>query len=252
MPSDRRRLEEKVAFVTGAASGICRAIAVRLAQDGARLVITDVNDGGLEETVALIRKAGGDAVAKAADVSRAAEVEAAVRESSHFGGLDVVVAGAGIGRFVRFEDLDEEEWNRTIAINLTSVFLTCKATIPLLLARSGGSIITIASQSALGGYAYSQAYGASKAGVAMLTRCLAREYASRGVRANAICPGGVMTPILRGFRTEGLDTSLIPQKGPMGRMAAPEEIAPLVAFLASDEAAYITGQAIPIDGGATA
>lgn len=250
--SESRRLEGKVAVVTGAGSGICRAIAVRLAAEGAKVVATDVNAAGLEETVGIIRQAGGEAAAKVADVTKAKEVETALRESSRWGGLDVVVAGAGVGKFVRFEELTEEEWNRTIAINLTGVFLTCKAAVPLLLDRGKGSIITIASQSALGGYAYSQAYGASKAGVAMFTRCLAREYASRGIRANAICPGGVLTPLLSGFQTEGLDASLVPQKGPMGRMSQPEEIAPLVAFLASDESGYITGQAIAIDGGATA
>ncbi|MGH7820513.1 MAG: SDR family NAD(P)-dependent oxidoreductase, partial [Candidatus Binatia bacterium] len=242
--SEQRRLEGKVAVVTGAGSGICRAIAVRLAAEGAKILATDVNAAGLEETVGVIRRAGGEASARPADVTKAKEIESVVRDSSRYGGLDVVVAGAGIGRFVRFEDLTEEEWNRTIAVNLTGVFLTCKAAIPLLLERGRGSIVTIASQSALGGYAYSQAYGASKAGVAMFTRCLAKEYASRGIRANAICPGGVLTPLLRGFQTEGLDTALIPQKGPIGRMSQPEEIAPLVAFLASDESGYITGQAI--------
>jgi NAD(P)-dependent dehydrogenase (short-subunit alcohol dehydrogenase family) len=250
--SDSHRLEGRVAFVTGAGSGICRAIAVRFGAEGARVVVTDVNQAGLDETVDLVRKAGGEAVAKVGDVTRAKEVASALAESRRFGGLDVVVAGAGVGRFVRFEDLDEEEWNRTIAVNLTGVFLTCKAALPLLLERGKGSIITIASQSALGGYAYSQAYGASKAGVAMFSRCLAKEYASRGVRVNAICPGGIQTPFLRNFQTEGLDTSLIPQKGPMGRMAPPDEIAPLAVFLASDDSGYITGQAIAIDGGATA
>jgi meso-butanediol dehydrogenase/(S,S)-butanediol dehydrogenase/diacetyl reductase len=252
MPSDSRRLRGRVAVVTGAGSGICRAIAVALASEGARIVALDVNAAGLEETVATIRAAGGEATAAVADVTNAKHLEAGLGESSRYGGLDVVVAGAGVGRFVRFEDLTEEEWNRTLAINLTGVFLTCKTAIPLLLERGKGSIITIASQSALGGYAYSQAYGASKAGVAMFTRCLAVEYASRGIRANAICPGGVVTPLLRGFQTEGLDTTLIPRKGPIGRMSQPEEIAPLAVFLASDESGYITGQTIAIDGGATA
>jgi NAD(P)-dependent dehydrogenase (short-subunit alcohol dehydrogenase family) len=250
--SEPRRLEGKVAVITGAGSGICRAIAVRLAAEGARIVAVDVNRAGIDETAGLVGAAGSEAIAVAADVAKSREVAEAIGSAQRFGGLDVLVAGAGIGRFVRFEDLTEEEWNRTLAVNLSGVFFACKASVPLLLERGGGSIVTIASQSAQRGYAYSQAYGASKAGVAMFTRCLAVEYASRGIRANAICPGGVLTPLLKGFQTAGLDTTLIPQKGPIGRMSQPEEIAGLVAFLASDDSRYITGQAIGIDGGATA
>jgi meso-butanediol dehydrogenase / (S,S)-butanediol dehydrogenase / diacetyl reductase len=249
MPSPDGRFAGKVALVTGAGSGIGRAVALRFAAEGAKVVAVDANAAGAAETAKL---GEGAVVAQTADVTKLAELDTAAAEAKRLGGLDLVAACAGIGGLTRFEDLTEESWRKTIDVNLTGMFLTLKATVPLLLEKKGGVITTIASQSGILAHAYAEAYNASKAGVLMLTKCVAIEYAKQGLRANTLCPGGVMTPLIGNFRLEGYDTEITPRAGILRKLSKPEEIAALVAFLSSDEASFITGQAISIDGGASA
>ncbi|MGH7805444.1 MAG: SDR family NAD(P)-dependent oxidoreductase, partial [Candidatus Binatia bacterium] len=206
------------------------------------------NAAGVAETAKL---GEGAVVAKTADVTKLAELESAADEAERLGGLDILAACAGIGGLKRFEELSEADWRKTIDVNLTGIFLTLKATVPLLVARKG-VVTTIASQSGILAHAYAEAYNASKAGVLMLTKCVAIEYAKQGLRANTLCPGGVMTPLIGNFRLEGYDTEITPRAGILRKLSQPEEIAALVAFLSSEEASFITGQAISIDGGASA
>lgn len=250
---DRERLKGKRALVTGAASGIGRATSIRLAAEGAAVFCADVAAAGAEETAKMIAAAGGKAASGAVDVAQLPSCEAAVDAARRFlGGLDILANVAGILRPGHTDTQDPKLFDQTIAINLSGTFYMCRSALPLLL-DGGGAIVSIASVAGVQGVPYNAAYGASKAGVIGLTQALAAEYAKRGVRVNCICPGGVMTPMTQaGFSVENLDPSLMARVAPlMPRVGRPEEIAGLVAFLASEEAAYVTGSAYRIDGGQT-
>jgi len=244
----------RVIAVTGAASGIGRATALLFGAEGAQVACLDVQEEAVQGVAAEIARAGGQAFARRLDVTDPSSVEdafAAVIE--RFGKLHTLVNAAGVGGFVPFAEMTLAEWNRVIAINLTGTFLTCHAALPHLLAVKGASIVNISSIAGLKGQAYSSAYNASKGGVALLTRGLANEFAKRKLRVNAVCPGGVMTPLLAGFALEGLDADLIARmQNPANTLAEPDEVANLIAFLASDRAAYITGVTYPVDGGCLA
>ncbi|MEW6267962.1 MAG: SDR family NAD(P)-dependent oxidoreductase [Thermodesulfobacteriota bacterium] len=247
-------LAGRVVAVTGAASGIGRATALELGREGARVACLDVQDDAVRGTAAEIERAGGEAFALRLDVmdpdSVAGAIDGTVRR---FGALHALVNAAGVGGFVRFEDMTLAEWSRVIGVNLTGTFLMCHAALPHLLATEGGSIVNLSSIAGLKGQAYSCAYGASKGGVALLTRGLANEFAKRKLRVNAVCPGGVATPMLAGFAVSGLDDTLIERmQNPAHTLAQPEEVAHLIAFLVSDRASYITGVTYQIDGGAIA
>jgi len=241
-----------VVLVTGAASGIGRASAVRLASEGAILLCADRNLAGVEETVADL---GGEAAACALDVADSISCEAAVAAAiGRWGRLDALCNIAGIGGFGHAAEIDDASWRRLIDINLTGVFAMSRAALPHLLA-SQGNIVNIASAAGLVGTPYAAAYSASKAGVVGLTRSLAVEYATRGVRVNAICPGAVDTPLIAGGfdAIEGVEPRLFERMTPLlGPMARPEDIAAAVAFLASDDARFITGAILAVDGGQTA
>jgi len=250
---DKDRLKGKRALVTGAASGIGRATSLRLAAEGATVFCCDIAAAGAEETAKMIAGQGGQAGSGAVDVSQLASCEAVVDAARRFlGGLDVLANVAGILRPGHTDKQDARLFDQTIAINLSGTYYMCRSALPWLL-DGGGAIVNIASVAAVQGVPYNAAYGASKAGVVGLTQALAAEYAKRGVRVNCVCPGGVMTPMTQaGFQVESMDMSLMARIAPLvPRVGRPEEIAGLVAFLASEEAAYVTGSAYRIDGGQT-
>ena len=251
------RLQGRRALVTGAASGIGRATAARLASEGAAVFCVDIAAEGAEETAKAICASGGTALSGRVDVADLASCEAGVGAAvAGLGGLDVLANVAGILRPGHTHEQDPSIFDLTISINLSGTFYMCRAALPHLLesggAREHGSaIVNIASAAALQGVPYNAAYCASKAGVVGLTRSLASEYSRRGIRVNCICPGGVMTPMTQaGFPVDGLDPALMARITPqMPKIGRPEDIAALVAYLASDEAGYMTGSAVTIDGG---
>jgi meso-butanediol dehydrogenase/(S,S)-butanediol dehydrogenase/diacetyl reductase len=245
------RFDGRVALVTGAASGIGRATAVRLGSEGARVCVADVQEDGLAETARLVAAAGADALVQRCDVSDPASVRATVEATvTRFGGLDVLCNIAGILRFDNTHDLAVDDWNRVLAVNLTGTFLVCQAAIPHLLARKG-TIVNLASTAALSGHPWTAAYSASKGGVLALTSSLAVEYGKQGVRVNAVCPGSIKTPMRHVFSVpEGANPKLVERIMPFTGFAEPEAVAATIAFLASDEAHHIYGTALRVDGGA--
>jgi NAD(P)-dependent dehydrogenase (short-subunit alcohol dehydrogenase family) len=250
------RLENKVALITGAGSGIGRETSLLFAGEGARIVVVDVNDEGGQETVRLVQAAGGEATYVHADVSKAADCETMVRVAEEtFGKLNVLFNNAGISH-ARDDDAintEEEVWDLTMAVNLKGVFLGCKYGIPALRRAGGGSIINTASFVAIVGAATPQlAYTASKGGVLSMTRELAIIHARENIRVNALCPGPLRTELLMKY----LDTEAKRQRRlvhiPMGRFGEAKEIAKAVLFLASDESSFTTGATFLVDGGITA
>ncbi len=251
------RFKDRVAFVTGAGSGIGRATAQLFAAEGARVFGVDVDRDGLAATIAHVRGEGGAADGTHCDVADTASVDAAVAKCvATFGGLSVLANVAGIGGFSRFEEIDEATWQRTIAVNLTGPFHTIRAALPQLLKPPVGSVVNVSSTAGVRGTAYAAAYAASKAGLLNFTRTLALEFASRDLRFNCVCPGGVRTPLIAKMfvRREDLEQHLINYSAPpkLGNMADPIDIARVIAFLASDDARMVNGVGLLADGGALA
>lgn len=241
------RLQGKVAIVTGAGSGIGKATAMLFASEGAEVVCADI--AGADKTAGEI---GASAIAVSVDVSKAADIQAMVNAAKdRFGRLDVVFNNAGIeGEQAPTADCSEENFDRVIAVNLKGVFLGMKYAIPVMLETGGGAIINNASVAGLVGFPNIPAYGASKGGVVQLSKTAALEYATQGIRVNAICPGVIWTPMVERFTgstEEGRrEFSMLE---PVERMGKPEEVAAMVLFLASDESSFVTGAALPVDGG---
>jgi meso-butanediol dehydrogenase/(S,S)-butanediol dehydrogenase/diacetyl reductase len=252
--ADGSRFDGRAAIVTGAASGIGRATAMRLAADGARVACLDMA-AAVEQTVADITAAGGTAVSATVDVSDEHSVAAAVRtaEAAH-GPTKILANVAGVLRFAHTTELDVAEWDLLIDVNLKGPFLMSRAVIPSMLDSGGGVITNVASSAGMFGQAFMVHYCASKGGVVLLTKSLAWEYLKRNIRVNAISPGGVETPMTGGVQfPDGIDFELIKKTMAVGNhMMSPDEPAALIAYLSSDEAASINGAVIPIDLAITA
>ena len=249
------RVDGKVALVTGGGSGIGRATALVFAREGAKVVVADIVVAGGEETVRLIKAAGGEAVFIKADVSKAAEVEALVKKTVEtHGRLDCAFNNAGIeGEVAQTPNCTEENWDRTIAINLKGVWLCLKYEIPQMLKQGGGAIVNTASVAGLVGFQGTPAYVASKHGVAGLTKTAALEYAKTGIRVNAVCPGVIHTPMVeRAFSASPQMAEAAIAMEPVGRLGKPEEIAEAVVWLCSDAASFVTGLPMVVDGGLVA
>jgi NAD(P)-dependent dehydrogenase (short-subunit alcohol dehydrogenase family) len=251
------RLGGKIAIITGASSGFGRATAVRFAEEGARLVLGDVDEDGGRATVALIERAGGAAEFVTGDVATEAGARALVERASQcFGTIDILVNNAGIAQPEQRDtwNASEESWDRVICINLKSVYLCSRATIPVLLQKGSGSIVNVASIAAtraVGG----ASYAAAKGGILSYTRLVSRELAGRGVRINCVSPGYMRTPMSTGERL-GLSEAeqeerleKLTRRVPMRRSGSATDIADAIVYLASDEAGYVTGQELVVDGG---
>jgi len=237
--------------VTGAGSGIGRETARLLAAEGARVLCLDVDPKRVDEIAAELGDAGHEAHRHCGDVSDPSVCRRAVAAAiERFGRLDVLCNVAGILRFDHTHELALADWSRVLAVNLTGTFLVCREAIPHLLATRG-NIVNIASTAGMRGHPWTAAYSASKGGVIALTCGMAIEYARQGLRANAICPGSIETPITQAFQVpEGADPKLVRRMMPLTGFAGPEKVASAVAFVASEEGSHITGETLRIDGGA--
>jgi len=243
----KRSLKGKTAVVTGAGSGIGRAIAIRLAEDEAAIAVWDLNGEGASETARLITEAGGKAIAITADCADAAAIEAAAaRTRAELGPITILVNNAGVASFVPYREIPEDVWDRTIRINLKGPHLCIRAIIPDMLAAQWGRIINITSSSVQSGSVNQAHYVASKGGLMGLTKALALEFAPTGITVNMVPPGFIDTPMLR---ASPVDVEKFTATLPMRRIGKPEDIAAACAYLASEEASYVTGQTISTNGG---
>lgn len=251
------RLENKVALITGGASGIGRATVLLFAREGASVAIADVNEKATQAVADEIRKSGRRALFETADVTRAADCRRIVsRTIQEFGRIDILFNNAGIIRRATVLDLSEDDWDRVMAVNVKSIFLLSREVIPHMQKQGGGSIINTASGWGLTGGAKAAVYCASKGAVVLLTKAMAVDHGSQKIRVNCICPGDTDTGMLRNEAQqigESTDRFLADAaKRPLGRIGSPGEIAQAALYLASDEASFVTGTALVVDGGGLA
>lgn len=242
---------KKVTLITGAASGIGRHCALKFAQEGSRVVVSDVDTEGGNQTVELIRQADGEAIFIRADVSDPEECKNLVRKTvDNFGRLDAACNNAGIsGEESNVADYSVDSWQKTLAINLSGVFYCMKYEIPEMLVNDGGAIVNMASILGKTGFANAPAYTAAKHGVVGLTRTAALDFSKKGVRINAVGPGFIHTPMISDLEEDEDMREMLISLHPIGRLGKPEEVAELVFWLCSEQASFITGSFYPIDGG---
>ena len=246
-------LEGKTAIVTGAGSGIGAATSIRFAAEGANVVVADIRGDRARETVDTIVAAGGAATAVEVDVRNAASVEAMVDAAvGAYGGISVLFNNAGTIRPGSAPRLSEEDWDVVMDTNVKSIFLGAKYAVPVMADGGGGSMINTASTAGLEGSRSGIAYGASKAAVINLTRCLAVDHAPQGIRVNCICPGAIDTPPVQRMMADDRAREAAGRSHLLGRIGRPDELAAAATFLASDESSFITGEALVVDGGLTA
>lgn len=244
-------LKDKVAIVTGGASGIGRAIALAFAREGARVAVSDLDDGGGRDTVQQIARQGGDAIFVRADVAVPADMADLVQQAvGRYGALHIACNNAGVGGdTVPTAEYSIDEWNRVLGINLSGVFYGMKYQIPAILDAGGGAIVNVASILGAVAFATAPAYTAAKHGVVGLTQAAALEYSARGVRINAVGPGFIRTPMIGKLEADKAVNDMLVAAHPIGRLGRSEEVAELVVWLASDRASFITGAYYPVDGG---
>ena len=244
-------MRDKVAIITGAASGIGQASAVKFAQEGAKIVAVDLNEAENDDTVEALKADGGTAVSVHGDVSDPETARRMIKAAvDTYGRLDILFNNAGIGARGSVLDVDEESFDRVFAVNVKSIYLASREAVPVMKSQGGGVILNTASQLGLVGLRNNVGYNSSKGAVIQLTRCMALDHAPDGIRVNCVCPGPTDTPIIRRGR-ENIDSyfSSLTDRVPLARMATPEEMANVSAFLCSDEASFMTGAAIVADGG---
>ncbi len=252
MANAAKRLSGKRALVTGAAGGIAQATARHFAEEGAALLLTDLDSVGLEPIVEELQVKGASVLASGADLTKRAEVDELVQNGKkEFGGLDILVTCAGgYNAYANFEDINEDDWDRTIELNLKTVYLCCSAIIPVMKQAGWGRIINLGSLAGRSTSAGSSPahYATAKAGVSMMTQYIAKDVAPFGITANTVAPGTTITPRVRNVLTPEKETQFV-ARTPIGRLAEPDDIAGVITFLASEESRYITGATIDVNGG---